>query len=128
MRGFIVVIKNFVTEGSNIKSFETELSLPPNITHTQKLLEKKYTLAEIAATLKKSESLVSMQIETILEFNPLTEVKYLFSEEEYMLIISEVRKGYQNLKELKERLPSKISYPQIRIAAAKYKFNSRLLA
>ncbi len=125
---FIEVIKNYLKEKSDKKLDAKRSSIPQNILGTQKLLQKKYTLKEIAETLKISEAVVSMQIETIIEYNPITDVNHLFSNENYNLIMAEVKKGYENLKELKERLPSKITYPQIRIAAAKHKFSSRLLA
>ena len=44
------------------------------------------------------------------------------------MIIEEVRKSFTNLKELKERLPSRITYPEIRIAVAKFKADFRLQA
>ena len=125
---FIEIIKNYLKEKPDKKPVAKVSSFPQNIIQTQKLLQKKYTLKEIAETLKISEAVVSMQIETIIEYNPITDVNHLFSNENYNLIMAEVKKGYENLKELKERLPSKITYPQIRIAAAKHKFSSRLLA
>jgi ATP-dependent DNA helicase RecQ len=125
---FIEVIKNYLDNKPNENSEVKKTSLPQNILQTQKLLQKKYTLKEIAETLKLTEAVVSMQIETIIEYNPVTNVSHLFSEEAYNQIMTEVKKGYENLKDLKERLPSKITYPQIRIAAAKYKFSARLLA
>jgi hypothetical protein len=125
---FIEIIKKYLKEKPDKKPVAKVSSFPQNIIQTQKLLQKKYTLKEIAETLKISEAVVSMQIETIIEYNPITDVNHLFSNENYNLIMAEVKKGYENLKELKERLPSKITYPQIRIAAAKHKFSSRLLA
>ena len=125
---FIQIIKNYLSDKPGEKSEVKKSSIPQNIIQTQKLLQKRYTLKEIAETLKLSEAVVSMQIETIIEYNPVINVSYLLSEETYDQIMAEVKKGYGNLKELKERLPSNITYPQIRIAAAKYKFSSRLLA
>jgi len=125
---FIEVIRNYLNDQKNKKTDEKKPSLPQNIIQTQKLMKKKYTLKEIAETLKLSEAVVSMQIETIIEYSPFADINHLFSKENYKLIITEVKKGYENLKELKERLPSKITYPQIRIAVAKHKFSSRLLA
>jgi ATP-dependent DNA helicase RecQ len=125
---FIEIIKNYLNENQNKKSGNKKSALPPNILQTQKLLQKKYTLKEIAETLRVSEAVVSMQIETIIEYNPVTDVSHLFSKETYRQIMVEVKKGYENLKELKGRLSSKITYPQIRIATAKYKFSSQLLA
>ena len=125
---FIEVIKNYLNDKHNKKPEAKESTLPSNIIQTQKLLQKKYTLKEIAETLKLSEAVVSMQIETIIEFNPLTDVSHLFSKENYKKILAEVKNGYENLRDLKERLPSNITYAQIRIGAAKFKFSSRLLA
>jgi ATP-dependent DNA helicase RecQ len=125
---FIEVIKKYLNEYQNVKSENIKSELPPNIVQTQKLLQKKYTLREIAETLKISEAVVSMQMETIIEYNPLTDVRHLFSNETYKQIIIEVKKGYENLRDLKGRLPSKITYPQIRIAVAKYKFSLQLPA
>ncbi|MBT8379866.1 MAG: RecQ family ATP-dependent DNA helicase [Ignavibacteria bacterium] len=125
---FIEVIKNYLKEKQDENTVINKSSLPQNIIHTQKLLKKKYTLKEIAQALKLSEAVVSMQIETIIEYNPVTDVSNLFGEETYNQIMVEVKRGYENLKELKEKLPPKITYPQIRIAAAKHKFSSQLLA
>ena len=40
------------------------------------------------------------------------------------IIFREIEKGYSGLKDLKQRLGDEITYPLIRIAIAKYKFNS----
>ena len=64
--------------------------------------------------------------ETIIEYQPDTDISHLYNKDIHELIYSEMKKGYENLKDLKKRLPSKITYPQIRIAAAKHKFNSQL--
>jgi uncharacterized protein YpbB len=60
-----------------------------------------------------------MQIETILEYYPQCKIDFLFDLDSYNKIVAELKKGYSSLKELKERLPNKISYAQIRIAVAK---------
>ena len=62
-----------------------------------------------------------MQIETLVEFEPDIDISYLVKNEVVQQIIEEAQKGFQNLKELKERLPSKLTYPEIRIAVAKFK-------
>jgi ATP-dependent DNA helicase RecQ len=100
--------------------------LPQNIVETKKLLQKKYTLKEIADTRKLSEAVISMQIETIVEFQPDIEISSLIREEILQTILDEAKKGFENLKELKERLPSKITYPEIRIAVAKLRAASQL--
>lgn len=118
---FLEVINHFLTKGKKEETGTKSVSLPQNITGTYALLKKKYSLSEIASTLKLSEAVVSMQIESILEYLPNTDVDYLFDENVFEKIKSEAEKGYNNLKELKERLPAGISYAQIRITAAKLK-------
>ncbi|MBK9098952.1 MAG: RecQ family ATP-dependent DNA helicase [bacterium] len=106
---------------------ETKFSkeLPKNIIETKKLLQKKYTLKEIAETIKLSEAVISMQIESIIEYEPDTDISSLIKKDVLQRIIEEVSKGFENLKDLKERLPSKISYPEIRIAVAKFRADSQ---
>ncbi|UCH65773.1 MAG: helix-turn-helix domain-containing protein, partial [Ignavibacterium sp.] len=104
------------------KSERNEKDIPQNIKETYNLLSQKYTLKEIAQLRKVSEAIISMQIETILEYYPESKIDFLFDTESNKRIINEIRKGYSSLKELKERLPSNISYAQIRILAAKHKF------
>jgi hypothetical protein len=66
-----------------------------------------------------------MQIETIIEYYPETDISKLFDENIFNQILDEINKGCLNLKELKQRLSSSISYPQIRIALAKYKSKNK---
>jgi hypothetical protein len=67
-----------------------------------------------------------MQIETILEYEPSTDINHLFGGNSFELIIKEIKNGFIDLKELKKRLPDEITYPMIRIATAKYKATSFL--
>ena len=69
-----------------------------------------------------------MQIETIVEFQPDIDISSLIREETLQTILDEAEKGFDNLKELKERLPLKITYPEIRIAIAKFKAGSQRLS
>ena len=62
-----------------------------------------------------------MQIESIIEFEPESDITALFGKDVYKKIIEEADKGFENIKELKERLPSKISYAQLRIVLAKHR-------
>jgi len=98
--------------------------IPANIKETYNLLQKKYSLKEIAQLRKLSEPVISMQVETILEYDKSCDVNYLFDKDNYELITGEIRKGFSSLKDLKERLPSKITFAQIRIAVAKTKASS----
>ena len=122
---FLQVIENFQRKGASKKESKEKLALPQNIVETKKLLDKKYTLKEISETRKLTEAVVSMQIESIIEFEPETDITHLFEKTVYEKIIEETLKGYENLKELKERLPSKISYAQIRISLAKHRSTSQ---
>ena len=123
---FLEIINSLELKESKSKTQIKERELPQNIIETKKLLEKKYTLKEIAETRKLSEAVISMQIETIVEFQPDIEISSLMREEILQTILAEASKGFDNLKELKERLPSKITYPEIRIAVAKLKAASQL--
>jgi ATP-dependent DNA helicase RecQ len=121
---FLEVIANYNPKSVSTVHQKIKSELPPNIIETKKLLDKKYTLKEIAETRKLTEAVVSMQIESIIEFEPETDITHLFSKDIYEQILSEAEKGFENIKDLKERLPSKITYPQIRIALAKQKTNN----
>ena len=103
-----------------------EKQIPQNIKATYDLLIKKYSLGEIASLRKLSEAVISMQIESIIEYKPATDISHLFEGETYNLIETEIEKGYDSLKKLKENLPSNITYAQLRIAVAKNKFSHSL--
>ena len=65
-----------------------------------------------------------MQIETIIEYKPETDIAFLFEDEIFDMIKKQVKNGYHNLKDLKEKLPTSIPYSLIRIAAAKLKYSN----
>jgi ATP-dependent DNA helicase RecQ len=123
---FLEIISSYKPSASQKTETKVKRELPQNIVETKKLLQKKYTLKEIADTRKLSEAVISMQIETIVEFQPDIEISSLIREEILQTILDEAKKGFENLKELKERLPSKITYPEIRIAVAKLRAASQL--
>jgi len=123
---FLEIISSYKPNATKKTETEAKRELPQNIVETKKLLQKKYTLKEIAETRKLSEAVISMQIETIVEFDPDVDISSLVKKDILQTIISEAEKGFVNLKELKERLPSKITYPEIRIAIAQFKAASQL--
>jgi ATP-dependent DNA helicase RecQ len=123
---FLEVISSFNPELILNKVTKNTKELPHNIVETKKLLQKKYTLKEIAETRKLSEAVISMQIESIIEYEPETDISSLIKKDVLQKILEEVSAGFENLKELKERLPSKLSYPEIRIAVAKFRAASQL--
>ncbi|MEJ2615523.1 MAG: HRDC domain-containing protein, partial [Ignavibacteriaceae bacterium] len=98
--------------------------IPQNIKETYILLKKGYPLNSIASLRNLSEAVISMLIETIIEYEPDINIKNLIGEEYINKINSEIEKGFIDLKDLKKRLPEEISYSSIRIAVAKYRFNS----
>lgn len=121
---FLEIITSFKPTKSIKKETKEQRELPQNIVETKKLLQKKYTLKEIAETRKLSEAVISMQIETIVEFEPGIDISSLIKKDILQTIINEAEKGFENLKDLKERLPSQITYPEIRIVIAKFKASS----
>ncbi|OGV15424.1 MAG: hypothetical protein A3J84_09830 [Ignavibacteria bacterium RIFOXYA2_FULL_37_17] len=121
---FLEAINNFDNEKSDTPAEQPGSgNLPANIRETYSLLKKGYRLKEMAQLRKVSESIISMQIETILEFDPEVNILHLFNSNELKKITTEIEKGYDDLKDLKHRLDDSISYPMLRIAIAKYKFS-----
>ncbi len=99
-----------------------EKTLPQNIKETLLLLNKGHKLKDIASLRQLSEAVISMQIETILEYHPEVKIDKLYENDILDLILTEIKKGFDDLKDLKSRLPEKINYSLIRIAVAKNKF------
>ena len=118
---FLEIINAYTSRGFNKKANKETKEMPQNIVETKKLIQKKYTLKEIADARKLSEAVISMQVETIVEFEPDIEIVSLIKNETLQTILKEAEKGFENLKDLKERLPAKVTYPEIRIAVAKFK-------
>ncbi len=125
---FLEILSSYKPMDMRNQERSERLGLPSNILETKKLIEKKYTLKEISDTIKLSEAVISMQIETLIEFEPNIDLSSMIKKENLNLIIEAARKNFTNLKELKERLPGRITYPEIRIAVAKFKADSRFQA
>jgi len=94
-------------------------SLPSNILETYNLLQNKYSLQEISKLRKLNEAVISMQIETILEYSPEIDISSIIKKENLEIIKEVYKQGKKGLKEIKESLPKEFSYPLIRIALAK---------
>lgn len=116
---FLEVVKS--VNGDN-KS--TSKEIPSNIQETYQLIKKGYRLSAIASMRKLSEAIISMQIETIIEYEPDTAVERLFGDADYKKIMIEIEKGNTEIKSLKEILNNEVPYPLLRIALAKHKFTS----
>jgi hypothetical protein len=86
------------------------------------LVQKKYSIEDIASLTKQPESVVSIQVETLLEIMPELEIDHLFEKDELKKINLIIDEGITELKLLREALGGKISYAKLRIAVAKKKF------
>lgn len=111
---FIEIIKEEID-----KTKIGEKHVPDNIVKTLELINKKYSLSDICSLTKLPEAVLSMQIETILEYYPDTNILSLIPKNELELLKSEINNGITDLKELKNMLPNSISYGKIRIVLAK---------
>ena len=122
---FLEVLNTFMDGKINPASVSfIKKEIPPSIKETYNLLVKGYSLSAIASLRKMSDSVISMQIETIIEYEPTVDITHLFDKGLLESILIEIRNGFVDLKDLKVRLPHETGYPMIRIAVAKYKFNS----
>lgn len=97
--------------------------LPGNIIQILELLKKKYSLEDISKITKLSDTLLSIQIESLLGIVPELDVQYLFDKDDLKLINKKIEDGVIELKSLRESLENKISYPLLRIALAIKKIN-----
>jgi len=126
---FLEVLNTYMDSkiiSGNVHAVKKEI--PPSIKETYNLLIKGYSLSAIASLRKMSDSVISMQIETIVEYEPTVDISRLFDKTLLETIMDEIRKGFMDLKDLKERLPHEAGYPLIRIAVAKSKFISSSLS
>jgi ATP-dependent DNA helicase RecQ len=110
---------NSIDTGKVTPKAAAEINIPQNILETYNLLQKKYSLQEIAKLRKLNEAVISMQIETIIGYLPDIDISSIISKDKLDLISNKFKKGKKGLKELKEALPKDFSYPMIRIALAK---------
>ena len=115
-----VINSNIEKQSGYIK----ENKIPKNLLETYKMIQKKYTLKEIASLQKLTEAVVSMQVETIIEYSPEIDIDYLFDANSFSEIKNEYLKGTKSLKDLKEKISVNVGYPLLRIAAAKIKSTS----
>ncbi|MCF6270904.1 MAG: RecQ family ATP-dependent DNA helicase [Melioribacteraceae bacterium] len=116
-----VILEHKLKNKDRYEKTKVKNELPESIQNTFVLLQKKYSLESIATLSKLPEAIISMQIETILEYLPKTEITSLLKKHEIELIRKEILEGKTEIKEIKENLPSFISYGKIRIVLAKNK-------
>ncbi|RJP68398.1 MAG: RecQ family ATP-dependent DNA helicase [Ignavibacteriales bacterium] len=118
---FLEVIIEFVDKQKD-KSSAAEI--PQNISETYNLILKGYRLSEIASLRNLSEAVISMQVETILEYKPDTNINKLIDKENILQIEELLAAGHKDLKTIKENLKRDVPYPEIRVVLAKNKFNA----
>jgi len=115
---FLFVIKEFLKRSENQK-LPKKTSVPKDLTQTISLIKKGYRLEDIANIMKLPVSLVSLQIESILEYQPDILIEKLFDPKELQQIQVKLNTSNLDIKELKEELPHNISYAKIRIMLTK---------
>ncbi|MCW8849042.1 MAG: RecQ family ATP-dependent DNA helicase [Melioribacteraceae bacterium] len=112
---FLEVVREYSIERKVQKNIS---GLPKHISQTYKLIKKGYNLQEISNLLKLSDSIISVQLESIISYFPNDDYSNLILKEEFEQIEKEVIKVGDNLKEIKNSLPTTISYAKIRIVKA----------
>lgn len=114
------VVKEYIVKN---KAEQNISGLPKHISQTYKLIQKGYSLSEISNLLKLSESIVSVQIESIISYYPNENYKSLIQKSEFEEIRTTIENFGGNLKDIKERLPSNITYAKIRIVMAQLTYS-----
>ncbi|MDR3669165.1 MAG: helicase-related protein, partial [Ignavibacteriaceae bacterium] len=122
-KDFLEIINSLRKEKVVVQSAPRR-EIPASIKETYNLLIKGYSLSAIASLRKMSDAVISMQIETIIEYEPTVDIAKLFDGKMWETIMSEIKKGFTDIRELRERLPRDAGYAYIRIALAKNRFNS----
>ena len=121
---FLEIINNFVKEKKldKCEDSQSEISLPDNIVGTYKLLKRGYNLGKIADFQKAHESIIALQIESIIEYLPNTDISNIINQKDFTDIKIEYKKGVTDIKELRAKFKG-LSVSQLRIAVAKIKHN-----
>ncbi|MBK8945874.1 MAG: RecQ family ATP-dependent DNA helicase [Ignavibacteriae bacterium] len=118
---FLSIIKEHTTiENEN----SIAKKLPKHISQTYDLILKKYSLYDISKLLKLPESIVSIQVETIISYYPNLDFSSLISKEEFDLVKANIMDFNEDLKSIKSRIETNVSYSKIRIVKAILKANS----
>lgn len=112
---FIEIIKEHKLHS---KSASTSTELPQHIHQTYELVLKGYSLNEISRFQKLPESIVSIQLETIISYYPDLNYDRLIPKQTVNDIKEVINECGENLKDIKEKLGIKVSYAEIRIVKA----------
>lgn len=109
----------------NIANIKDLTKIPPNLKETLELIENGMTLRAIAEIKNSDPAIISMQVESIIEYYPELDISSLIDPKTLDLINDEIMKGYIDLKDLKSRLPQNIEYHEIRIVVSKFMANKK---
>lgn len=119
---FLEAIRKYKKD-SEIKS-KLSSDIPEHSFKVYDLIQKRYSLEDIVSFTKLPEAVVSMQIESLLEIDPTIEISFLFDSKDINIIEEQIKTGDRNIKSIKSKVPSSISYGKVRILLAKYKNQS----
>lgn len=108
---------------NKLKEMIRKKNLPENSLQVVELLRKKYSFEDISKLTKLSETLLSLQIESLISAIPNLDIDYLFNRDDLKEIEKKISEGITELKELKEALNNKINYSLLRIFLAKKKIS-----
>ncbi len=114
----IEILECIAEQDQKTDSEKKLLDLPKHIVQTYKLVTKGYSLKEISNLLKLPESIVSLQIESIVGYNPKGNYEKLIPKNEFDEILEKIEDLNEDIKEIKQKLSSKISYSTIRVVKA----------
>ncbi len=115
---FISAIKGF-ERNENINSIIKEKNLPQSTIQIYELIQKRYSFEDIVSITHIPESILSVQIETLIEAIPSIQIDSLFEQNELRLIYKKIDEGFNDIRELRKELNEKISNAKLRIALAK---------
>jgi len=95
-------------------------ALPENLSFLRTMLEKKYSLQDISRITKLPSAVISLQIESLLEYDNQLDIHNIIKPKIIKKVSDVIEKNRTaNLKELKSLLPNDISYAEIRIVKKK---------
>lgn len=117
---FLNIIHQFKNSADVSLSLKDK-NLPENSLAILELVQKKYSLSDIASLTKLPEAVVAVQIETLVEMIPSLDIESLFEKNELDAVYKKIETGIIDLKELHVQFGNKISYAKLKIALVKKK-------
>jgi ATP-dependent DNA helicase RecQ len=116
----LTIVSNFIHPDTANRAVAGK-ELPETVQETYRMLKDGYSLKEISEVRRQSEPVISMQIESILEFEPGISVSKIIPETILHRVEQEYARGIKDLKSMKKIMGDTVSYPELRIALAKIK-------